>query len=160
MSSAEEIAQQAQVSIARIDATLVAIKQQQDHAGRTVEQLVRLVEERLSAKFDAFGARFDTLERRLDDMEASRAAARVEQAAEFRALDLRIDQAKVDQAAEFRALDLRLDADFKALDARIENVERWRDKVTNRGWGLAAGMTLAGGGVGAALATLTTRLTA
>lgn len=128
--TAEEMAQEAQVAIARIDATLIAIKQQQDHAGRTVEQLVRLVEERLTGRFDALGARFDNLERRLDEMESARRQARVDHLADVKALDLRLDQ-----------------------------VEKWQEKMTNRAVGIAIGISLGSGALGALLVTVATRLT-
>lgn len=60
------------VAIARIEAHLAAIKNQIDYSERSSAQLVRMVDER-------FSARFDSLEKRLDEMDAARQRARNEE---------------------------------------------------------------------------------
>lgn len=74
--TAEADAADSKVAIARIEATLTAIKNQIDYSERASAQLVKMVDERVTSRFDGVGARFDVLERRLNEMDSSRERAR------------------------------------------------------------------------------------
>jgi hypothetical protein len=71
------------VAIARIEATLVSIKNQIDYSERSSAQLVRMVDER-------FTSRFDVIDRRMNEMDTSRERARLDDVAARREYEKRL----------------------------------------------------------------------
>lgn len=61
-----------EAAIARIEANLVAIKNQIDYSERAASQLVRLMEERFVGQFGEVNRRIDSIEKRLDSMDQAR----------------------------------------------------------------------------------------
>jgi hypothetical protein len=110
---------QGDVAIARIEATLAGIKNQIDYSERSSAQLVKLVDER-------FSARFDSLERRLDTMDASRETARVEQARAFDDMEKRIELAAKNAADRADAVAEKLDRRAEAIELRLSAVEKFK----------------------------------
>lgn len=113
---------QGDVAIARIEATLAGIKNQIDYSERSSAQLVKLVDER-------FTARFDSLERRLDTMDASRETARVEQAKQFDEMEKRIELAAKNAADRADAVADKAAARAEIIEARLSNVERFNARL-------------------------------
>jgi hypothetical protein len=62
---------QNEVAIARIEASLLTIKNQIDYSERSAAQMVGMVKESVNNRFDA-------IDRRLDEMDRSRQSARLE----------------------------------------------------------------------------------
>ena len=108
-----------EVAIARIEATLAGIKNQIDYSERSSAQLVKLVDER-------FSARFDTLERRLDSMDASRETARVEQARQFEEIERRLERSKNETVAHADAIAVKAEARSSAIELRLSAVEKFK----------------------------------
>lgn len=79
----DETADTANVAIARIEATLKAIKNQIDYSERASAQLVKMIDER-------FSSRFDEITRRLDEQDRIRDSARTEAQAALAALGVRV----------------------------------------------------------------------
>lgn len=108
-----------EVAIARIEATLAGIKNQIDYSERSSAQLVKLVDER-------FSARFDQLERRLDTMDASRETARVEQARQFEEIERRVERSAKETVAHADAIATKAEARAAAIELRLSAVERFK----------------------------------
>lgn len=62
---------ESEVAIARIEATLITIKNQIDYSERTAAQMVNMVKESVNS-------RFDSIDRRLDEMDRTRQQARLD----------------------------------------------------------------------------------
>lgn len=122
-----------EVAIARIEATLKAITNQIDYSERSSAQLVKLVDER-------FSARFDHLERRLESMDASRETARVEQARQFDEVDRRIQEAATKAINHADSISAKAEARDAAIEVRISALEKFKFTVMGA-IGLASAMT-------------------
>lgn len=145
MTASEDFA----VVAARLEAQLEAIKNQIDHGERTSQQIARLADERLTA-------RFDSIDRRLTDMDSARERARKDdlharEAIELKqtAVELRVTALeKFDHAGVEKTLDAlaRLNLDTVASD--VGDLKKFKWTL----FGICIGASAAGGGLAAVIA--------
>lgn len=128
------------VSVARLEARLDGIKLQIDQQDRNQQQLVRLFDERMVARFDSIDKRLDAMDRARDESRAE--TTKLREVTEGRLKELEATAtAKVEATA--KELHDRIEVESKRSDA-LENFNA-------RLIGVALGASVLSGGVFAAV---------
>ena len=111
-----------EVAIARMEARLDGIKLQIDQQDRNQQQLVRLFDERMVARFDSIDKRLDAMDRARD--ESRMEATKLREVTEARLHEL---EEKATRKVEETARDLRVD--IETLEKRAGTLENFNAKL-------------------------------
>lgn len=131
------------VSIARLEAVLQGIKTQIDQQDRNQQQLVRLFDERVSARFDSVDQRLTAMDRARE--ESRNETARLREVTEERLKELEAKAlGEVKSAAQMlHERDEEIERNIKAEAKRIDTLEKFNARLI----GVAVGSSALTGGI-------------